>query len=464
MANTQSLIEQLHRIVKDASRVIVDHESLVPFKSDYSSEGTTPLAVVFPITTKEASEILLLANQYKTPVFPRGRGTSLSGGPVPVVEGIIMDSTKWTSTLEIDPNNLIAVASPGVITADIDKAASKHGLMYPPDPSSLDIATIAGNVAENAGGPRGLKYGVTGDYVLGLEIVTPEGKVMKTGGKTMKNVTGYDLTGLITGSEGTLAVVSQVTLKLIPRPKETRTLSATFEDMTLAGNAVSAVLQNGLLPSKLEFIDQACIKAVEKFEPMDLPVFAEALLLAEVDGTGENVQKEIDEIALIFENFGGCVTVAKNETESNRLWKARKLVSPAIKALCSWKLSEDATVPVSQIPAMIKRLKTIGEKYNVPLVVFGHAGDGNLHPNLLLDKEDAGQLERAELAVKEIFQSALELGGTLSGEHGIGMLKSPFLKNEVGETGIDMMRRIKKAWDPNNILNPGKIFSADDNL
>jgi glycolate oxidase len=372
---------------------------------------------------------------------------------------MVLDFSRWTQKLIIDPEDTVAIVSPGVITADIDREAQRHGLMYPPDPSSSHVSTIGGNLAENAGGPRGLKYGVTKDYVLGLEIVTPEGDVIRTGGRTVKNVTGYDLTKLIVGSEGTLGIITEATLQLIPRPQATQTMMVIFDDIIDAGKAISAVLTSGILPSKMEIMDQASIRAVEEFQPIGLPIDVDAIILIELDGHPIAIRDESEQVKQVCLDVGAReAIIARDEESAENLWKARKLVSPAIVRKKPTKISEDATIPISKIPEMFRRLQEIKVKYEIDLVVFGHAGDGNLHPNIIADKQDKEEMKRVEKAVEEIFTAAIELGGTLSGEHGIGTMKAPFMEMELGEAGLDMMKRMKKAWDPNNIMNPGKIF------
>ncbi|TVX95979.1 FAD-binding oxidoreductase, partial [Paenibacillus cremeus] len=309
------------------------------------------------------------------------------------------------------------------------------------------------------GGPRGLKYGVTKDYVLGLEIITPEGELIRTGGYTVKNVTGYDLTKLIVGSEGTLGIITKAFLRLIPKPPATETIMGVFDNLEDSGRAISRILTSGILPSKIELMDQASIIAVENYEPSNLPVDAEAILLIELDGHPKAVEDEVQQVEELFQQLGAReARIARTEAEKTEIWKARKLVSPAIVRIKPTKISEDATVPRSQIPAMFARLKEIRQKYDINLVVFGHAGDGNLHPNIVCDKRDHDEMRRVELAVGEIFEAAIQLGGTLSGEHGIGTMKAPFMEMELGTVGLDMMKRIKQAWDPNNIMNPGKVF------
>jgi glycolate oxidase len=455
----QEIIDHVKKIVSDPNRVLLDKADLASYSYDASFGTYMPEVVVQPISSEEVAQIVSLACAETIPVYPRGQSTSLSGGPLAIEGGIVLDLSRFTKVLTVLPDDLIAVVSPGVITADIHRAAESCGLMYPPDPSSSAVSTIGGNLAENSGGPRGLKYGVTKDYVLGLEVVTPQGEIIRTGGRTVKNVTGYDLTKLIVGSEGTLGIITEATLQLIPKPPSTGTLLAIFDEIIASGEAISRVLTSGILPAKMELMDQACIRAVEDYAPSGLPVDAEAIILLEVDGHPLAVAEELKEAARICKQAGAReVIVAKSSEEAERLWKARKMVSPAITRIKPTKISEDATVPRSKIPAMMARLKEIREKYEIQLVVFGHAGDGNLHPNIIADKRDQEEMKRVEKAVAEIFEAAVSLGGTLSGEHGIGNMKAPFMEMELGAIGLDMMKRIKKSWDPKNIMNPGKIF------
>lgn len=449
----------LSRIIDDEKRILSKESELLTYSYDASFGTHRPERVVQPITAEEISRIVKMAVRERVPLYPRGEATSLSGGPLPVRGGLVLDLTRMNHTLDVDRENLLAVVSPGVLTSEVHQAAEKEGLMYPPDPSSMQIATIGGNLAENAGGPRGLKYGVTKDYVLGLEVVTPEGEIIRTGGYTVKNVTGYDLTRLLIGSEGTLGIVTEAVLRLIPKPKAAESLMAVFDDIVDGGAAVTEVLSSGVLPSKIELMDQASIQAVEDYEPCQLPKEAAAILLIEVDGHPAAVRDEIRQIGRHCQ-AGGAKTLryAHTPSEQAELWKARKRVSPAIAKIKPTKISEDATVPRAQIPTLFQRLNEIKRKYDLHLVVFGHAGDGNLHPNIMADIRDEEEMKRAEQAVREIFETAVDLGGTLSGEHGIGTMKASFMEMELGETGMDMMKRIKKAWDPYDIMNPGKMF------
>ena len=459
MKVTEEILEKLKNILTDPERLLTSDADLYSYSFDASFGLHKPEAVCQPMSTAEVAGIVQIANEYLIPICPRGRGTSLSGGPLPVHGGIVLDFSLWNTKLVIDEENLIAFVSPGVITSEINLAANKFGLMYPPDPSSAHVSTIGGNLAENAGGPRGLKYGVTKDYVLGLEVVTAEGKIVRTGGQTIKNVTGYDLTKLIVGSEGTLAIITEAILRLIPSPQASLTAMVLFDDIVDAGRAISKVLSSGIMPSKMEIMDQSSIIAVEEYASLGLPIDVEAILLIELDGHTLAIEEEMQRVATVCMDVGArSVQIAKDKQEEAELWQARKLVSPAIVKIKPTKISEDATIPRSQIPEMFRRLKAIKEKYDIHLVVFGHAGDGNLHPNIITDQRDQEEMRRVEMAVEEIFKAAIELGGTLSGEHGIGTMKSPFMEMELGIDGLAMMKSIKEAWDPKNILNPGKIF------
>ncbi|MFP7287415.1 FAD-linked oxidase C-terminal domain-containing protein [Shouchella clausii] len=455
----ERFLKEIKQKMKADNRILTEVADRSSYGYDASFGYYLPDLVIQPTATEEVAAVMKLANQYFIPVYPRGQGTSLSGGPLPVKGGVVLDLSQWNDKLVIDKEDMVAIVSPGVITAKIDAAAREIGFMYPPDPSSSHVSTIGGNLAENAGGPRGLKYGVTKDYVLGLEVVTPEGEIIRTGGRTVKNVTGYDLTKLIVGAEGTLGIITEATLRLVPKPPASQTAMALFEDIVDSGRAISKVLTAGIVPAKMELMDQLSIQAVEAYEPRGLPTDVGALLLIELDGHPVSIAEEMTKVKELCKSVGArTVRVAENEKEAAEFWQARKLVSPAIVRVKPTKISEDATVPRSKIPEMFQRLKEIRETYQIDLVVFGHAGDGNLHPNIIADARDHEEMERVEKAVADIFTAAVELGGTLSGEHGIGTMKAPFMEMELGKAGLDMMKRIKTSWDPNNILNPGKIF------
>ncbi len=452
------LITQLGRIAGEHN-VFSSREERFCYSYDGTFHFHLPDVVVKPQNAEQVARIIKLANDNGTPVFPRGAGTGLSGGSLPVRGGIAMVLIDMDCILEIDAANQVAVVEPGVITGQLQAAVEEQGLFYPPDPGSLEVCTIGGNIAECAGGPRGVKYGVTRDYVLGLELVTPTGDLIHTGGKTIKNVTGYDLTRLIVGSEGTLGIVTKALLRLIPQPKAIKTVLAVFDDLLQASEAILNVFHSGVTPATMEIMDAEAIKCVVEQAGARLPVDSEAILLIEVDGRPAAVEEEVTAVAEACLRYQArSVETAGTPEERNRLWQARRAVSPALVKLKPTKISEDATVPRAQVPAMIRRLQQIREKYDLKLVIFGHAGDGNLHPNIIADERDAGEMTRVEAAVGEIFQAALELGGTLSGEHGIGMMKAPYMQAEFGTRGLAYMRRIKRSLDPNNILNPGKIF------
>jgi glycolate oxidase len=453
-----AIVKEIEQIVS-ANRMMTGLEDLYSYSYDASFGEYLPELAVQPETAYEISQIMKLANKYHIPVYPRGSATSLSGGPLPVEGGIVLDMTRMNKKLIIDRENLLAIVSPGVTTGEIHRKAEEAGLFYPPDPSSSKISTIGGNLLENSSGPKGLKYGTTKEYVIGLEVVTPEGEIVRTGGKTVKNVTGYDLTRLIVGSEGTLAIVTEATLRLIPKPKAQKTLLATFSRLVDSGYAITKILSSGILPAAMELMDNPCIRAVENFSPCGLPIDAEALIIIEVDGHPLAIQEEIEKCEELCWQVGATsVRTAKTDQERDDIWKARRMVSPAITQMGPTKISEDATVPRSQIPAMMEKLSQIRKKYDLNLVVFGHAGDGNMHPNIITDKRNIEEMKRVEKAVSEIFEAAISLGGTLSGEHGIGTLKAPYMEMELGEAGLDLMKKVKEAWDPHHILNPGKIF------
>jgi len=434
-------------------------EDLICYGYDATNlEGPAEL-VVFPGTAGEISEILKLANQHQFPVVPRGMGTGMTGGSVPSQGGVVVAMTRFNRVLEIDQKNLVAVVEPGVITGDFQKQVEALGFFYPPDPASLLYCTIGGNVAECAGGLRAVKYGVTKDYVLGLEVVLPTGEIINTGVRTVKGVVGYDLTKLIVGSEGTLGIITKIILRFIPLPEARQTLMVVFRKVEDAAIAVSNIISAKIIPSILEFMDNASIRCVEDYLHLGLRTDAGALLLIEVDGDREILPKyiqKIDQITRALDRYE--MKVAENEKETESLWKARKALSPATYRLNPTKVNEDITVPRDQIATFIKEANRIAEKSQLKMVNFGHAGDGNIHTTLMIDGKNEDERERAEAAIEEIFKLTLRLGGTLSGEHGVGLTKAAYIDLELSPAAIDVMKKIKKVLDPNNILNPGKIF------
>lgn len=437
----------------------MDVSDLVSYGFDASFGQYMPDYVVQVLSTEDVQNVVKLADKHIIPIYARGASTSLSGGALPVKGGIVVDFSQWNDEFEIYPDDLIIKTRPGVITGKIHALAEKHNLMYPPDPSSSVVCTIGGNLAENAGGPRGIKYGVTKDYVIGLEVVMADGEVIRTGGQTIKNVTGYDLTKLLIGSEGTLGIITEATLRLIPKPLDTKTAMIIFDDLYTAGKSISKILTSGVRPSKMEILDHNALNKVEDYAGLDLPRDAAAILLIEVDGNPENLGDELDTIKKALKEIDvENVEIAESKEAEDKLWQVRKLVSPAVVESGYTKISEDATVPLSKIPEMFKKIDEIKTKYDLNIVVFGHAGDGNLHPTINTNMRDENEVRKTEDAVEEIFNYAIELGGTLSGEHGIGVMKKAFIKKEMGEAGVRYQQMIKKALDPKNILNPGKIF------
>ncbi|WP_345241625.1 glycolate oxidase subunit GlcD [Pontibacillus salipaludis] len=422
-----------------------------------------PDAIVTPRNTKEVSELLKTCNEYQIPIVPRGSGTNLAAGTCPTNGGIVLLFNHMKDIIEIDEDNLTVTVQPGVITLDMVNAVEEKGFFYPPDPSSMKISTMGGNLMENSGGLRGLKYGVTRDYVLGLEVVLPNGDIVQTGGKLAKDVAGYDLTRLLIGSEGTLGIITEATLKLIPMPEAKKTVLAVYEDLESAARSVSKIISDKIIPTTLEFMDQSTIKVVEDFAKVGLPVEAEAVLLIEQDGPIEVVERDMAHIEKVCKEMNAIsVQVAQSEEEADALRTARRSALSALARLRPTTILEDATVPRSEIAKMVHAIKEIEEKHNVTICTFGHAGDGNLHPTCLTDARDHDELKRVEQAFEDIFVEAIKLGGTITGEHGVGEMKSPYLELKLGEAGVNAMKSIKQAFDPNNIMNPGKIFAKDE--
>jgi glycolate oxidase len=406
---------------------------------------------------------MLLANEELIPVFPRGAGTGFTGGSLPTKGGIVLSTERFDKILQIDEENLVATVEPGVVTEQFQQAVEKVGLFYPPDPASLKFSSLGGNVAECAGGPRCVKYGVTKDYIIGLEVVTPTGDIINTGGQTMKGVVGYDLTKLLCGSEGTLGIITKIIIKLLPLPEAKQTMLVMFDSIDGAAQAVSAIIKGKIIPTTLEFMDGRTIECVRQATDLDVPKGANAVLIIEVDGDREFLDKQVAKIDAIIKPLGVVETrIATTPEESEALWQIRRTVSASLRKVNPDKFNEDICVPRSRVPEMIRKIDAIGEAYNIPIVNFGHAGDGNIHVNIMIDKKVEGELEKAEKAIEEVFKGALELGGTMSGEHGVGIAKAPYIDLEITEQAAVYMKTIKNALDPNNILNPGKIFLDDE--
>lgn len=460
----------IEKVIVDELMRIAGRDDVLTEKEDlasYAYDGTTswvhePDVVVFPTSAQEISEVLKLANKERIPVTPRGAGTNVSGGSIPIKGGIVLCTTKMNKILNIDKENLTATVEPGVVLMDFTLALAKEGLFFPPDPQSFFGATMGGVVGENAGGPACVKYGVTKQYVLGLEVVLPTGVIMNVGGLTMKNVQGYDLTMLFTGSEGTLGVISKAHLMLKPLPPARKTLMAVFDDVAVAGENVYRVLSSGVVPGKIELLDNWVINSIERLQPMGLPKEAQAVLIFEVDGVPEAVEKEAKQIVQVCREYGATdVRVAKDQAEADQYWAARRAGFAAVFSAAPTIISEDVTVPRNNIPDFIRKVEEICESRGIEYNIIGHAGDGNLHPSVLTDIKDKEHYEKAAKAMEEIIEYAVELGGVLSGEHGIGLEKQKFLKKAMDPLAIEIMKGIKKVVDPNNILNPGKIWQEE---
>ncbi|SCM80672.1 Glycolate oxidase subunit GlcD [uncultured Sporomusa sp.] len=451
-------IEALKRIV-GTEHVLTSAEELHCYSYD-ATPGFShmPDVVVIPGTTEEVAKVLALANSEKIPVYTRGSGTNLSAGTIPTKGGIVLLMTRMNQIIEIDTENLVAVAQPGVIVSDLNKAVETHGLIYPPDPGTVTTATLGGTVSENAGGLRGLKYGVTKHYVMGLEVVLASGQVMNVGGKNVKDVSGYDMTKLFTGAEGTLGVITKIIVKLVPAPEAKKSMMAIFKNLDNAGNAIAAIIAAKIIPATLEIMDNATIRTVEDYAKVGLPVDAEAVLLIEVDGIPEVVEKEAAKVLEVLTiNKADEVRQAKDAAERDKIWAARRAALPALAKLRPTTFVEDATVPRNKVPEMIRAVNEIAKKYNVTIGTFGHAGDGNMHPTIVCDIRDEEEMSRVYKAMDEIFGTAIKLGGTLSGEHGIGLGKLKYMEDQFGPVAMEAMRNIKRALDPNLILNPGKL-------
>ena len=432
-------------------------EDLLCYSYDATGQSFLPHAVVFPKNSSEISEIFKLACRKKIPIIPRGSGSGMTGGAIPVQGGVVLSTSRMNRILEIDAENFIARVEPGVILADIHAAVEAQGLFYPPDPASAAVCTIGGNVAECAGGPKAVKYGVTRDYVLGLTAVLPTGEIIKTGVSTAKGVAGYDLTRLIVGSEGTLALVTEITLRLIAKPEAVKTMAAYFDSMEKAAHTISSIMKAGERPRCVEYLDASCIQLLNENQALALPDHLKALVILEFDGEKALVEKQVQRVS------GLCtqaleVRVAEDKAQAAQLWAARKALSPIMYKIARNKINEDIVVPISKIPEMVSIIKALQVESGLTIVSFGHAGDGNIHCNIMYEKSDLEQSRRAQVAVNTLFEKTLALGGSITGEHGVGITKMDFLPLEIGKTEQNIMKGIKSVFDPQGILNPGKIF------
>jgi len=454
----QGVLQEFTSIVGQ-ERCKTSREDLLTYAYDAYVHEYVPDAVLFPRTAQEVSQIMKVASANNIFVTPRGAGSGLMAGALAKQGGIVICFTMMNQILEINTANRFAVVEPGVVISEFQKAVERLNLFYPPDPGSATVATMGGAVVMNAGGMRGVKYGVTRDYLLGMEIVLPSGEIMNTGTKTSKDVTGYDLTRLICGSEGTLALVTKIIVRLLPKPKAKRTLQAIYNRIDDAGTTVAKIIEAGIIPATLELMDKMIIKALEDFAHLGLPLDAEALLLMDVDGDPETVEKQAALVADFCKAQGArTVRVSQSEKENDQLWVARRSAFGAVARMRPTCVIEDATVPVSYLTSAIKKVIEISERNRVQIAVLAHAGDGNLHPLVLCDERDKDEMTRVEKAMDEIVDYAMSVGGTLSGEHGIGIAKAKYLPRQLSETSLKMMRSIKKTFDPQGILNPGSFL------
>lgn len=459
--DSQSLLTQLTSLL-GPEIVKGDAVSLEAYSHD-----ATPLfrgmaeVVVSPRNTAEVVELVRFAGKTKTPIIPRGAGSNLCAATVPLNGGIVLTMAKMNSILEISKSEMIAVVQPGVTNLTLDTQVGKEGLMFVPDPGSRSVSTIGGNVATSAGGLRGLKYGTTKNYILGLEVVLGSGEVIRTGGRLVKDVAGYDITRLLVGSEGTLGIFTEITTSLVARPHASKYGVGYFDDLTAASIAVERIIASGILPSTLEFLDNTCIVAVEDFAHLGLDVNAGALLLFGDHGDSPFVDAVVEKMADIARDVHGCreVTLATDIAEAEALLYARRCSLPALARLGTLSILEDISVPRPLMAATVKSIEKIAEKYALQIGTFGHAGDGNLHPTIVLNKDDHVAVRRAEDAMAEIFALALEMGGTITGEHGVGSAKLPYLEARLGTTQMALQRSIKSVFDPHGILNPGRLGS-----
>ena len=454
-------IESLMSIV-GPDQVRTDEVSRDAYGIDALQRGRPADVVVLPGVTAEVADIARACNQAGVPLTPRGAGTGYTGGAVPVCGGVVLSLERLNRIIDIDTSSLVAVVEPNVVTADLQAAVERVGLFYPPDPASLSQSVIGGNVAECAGGPRAFKYGTTKRYVLGLEAVLPSGEVIRTGGKSVKNVVGYDVTQLLVGSEGTLAIVTQIIVRLIPLPPARATLRASFTSIARAIEAVGTVIAEGVVPAALELIDADCVRAIARQRGGDTSAGSDAVLLIEVDGMPASVREELQRVSDACAAVGGAVATAETEDERDALWRDRRDLSLALRALAPRKINHDVVVPKGRIPQLFDVIARLKDAYRLPMPSFGHVGDGNIHVNILVDPADPDAMTRAAKAERQLFEEVVALEGSISGEHGIGFSKAQFLGLELSTETISLMRRLKHAFDPNGILNPGKIFPQTD--
>ncbi len=455
---TTEFLTQLKNCVA-ANACFTDPSDCYAYGYDNSRNHQLPHAVVLPNDEEQIQKIVNLCNEYKIALTVRGRGTGTAGGSVPLRRGVVLSTENMAEIIHIDPDNRMATVQPGVLNQTLQDALAKHQLFWAPDPTSAAFCSIGGNLAINSAGPRAVKYGTTRDNVLGLHAITGNGQKIKTGVRTTKGVVGYDLTRLIVGSEGTLAVITQAHLKLLPLPESKATLQLFYKDIESATEAITKVMAQPISPCALEFIDSACLDIIRQHTSEHIPATATALLMIDADGNHETIKAAIHAISESAQNNGLIeMNTAESKAEIEKIWKTRKVLSPALRTIAPKKINEDVVVPVSEIPALIKQLQIISANYGIPIVNFGHAGNGNIHTNLLLDENNPIQANNAQACLNDVFELVLKLNGTLSGEHGVGIEKRDYVGREIDNNTLNLMRQIKTQFDPNNILNPDKIF------
>ncbi len=440
--------------------ISTDKETLLCYSFDSSAiEGVSPMAVAWPKNTNEVVNIVKFAEDNGLCIIPRGAGTATTGATTPLKkDSIIISFEKMKRLLEVDTKNLTVLVEPGIINGRLQEEVEHLGLFYPPDPASLDISTIGGNIATNAGGPRAVKYGVTRDYVMEIEGILADGNVILVGGKTHKRAVGYSLKDIFVGSEGTLGIFTKIRLRLLPRPLEILTLLVTFQDLESSGRAVSEIFASKVIPRTIELMDKYSIEAVEKFKPCGLPIGVESLLIIEVDGPPNAVKNEAEIIINVCQKLNAEISVAEDSLSKKKIWEARRAISPALYHLKPFKISQDVVVPRPMVSPLLRKLAELAERSDIPIINFGHAGDGNIHVNIMVDKNNKEEYTAGNNLVKEIFEIVINMHGSISGEHGIGMTKAPYIGMEIKKRELELMKGIKRLFDPKGIFNPGKIF------
>jgi glycolate oxidase len=440
--------------------ISTEKEDLICYSFDASiAEEGIPQAVAWPRNTDEVVRIIKYANENNLSVIPRGAGTGMAGASVPAGNNcIVLSLEKMRKILDIDTRNMTLVVEPGIVNGRLQKELEYLGYFYPPDPASLNVCTIGGNVATNAGGPRALKYGVTRDYVMGIEAVLPNASVINVGSRTYKQVVGYDLKNLLIGSEGTLAAATKIRLKMLPLPEDVITLLVLFNNLESSGMAVTKIISSKIIPRTMEFMDKSSIEAIENYKPTGLPIDVEAILLIELDGYPATIKKEAERIVNICNALGGEAIVAQDDIARERLWEARRAVSPALYHIKPTKINEDIVVPRDKIPSILMELRKLSDDTGISIISFGHAGDGNIHTNIMVDKDNKEEYAKGMGIVKRIFEITISLGGSISGEHGIGITKAPYIGMEIKDKEMELMKGIKGLFDPKGMMNPGKIF------